>query len=291
LAGARSGGLGPAAYERQRRDGRVLEVQTRRLPDGGAVRTYSDVTERRQNERALAAARDAAEAASRLRAEFMATMSHEIRTPLNAVVGIAGLMGEAELPPHLRRYAGALREAAETLLAVIDDILDFSKLDAGRMEVEAIAFELPALVAGVVDLMEVRAAEKGLALAMNVPAAAPALVGDPGRLRQVLLNLVGNAVKFTEAGRVEVAASLEEAGAGRMRLRVAVRERVQMGGLGFRAGGQGGGQTIPYRHRRHRHRRRRRHRRTCRSLHGANCDPHHGVAGHRSAAGGRWLTT
>jgi signal transduction histidine kinase/DNA-binding NarL/FixJ family response regulator len=221
---ARSGGLGPAAYERQRRDGRVLEVQTRRLPDGGGVRTYSDVTERRQNERVLAAARDAAEAASRLRAEFMATMSHEIRTPLNAVVGIAGLMGEAELPPHLRRYAGALREAAETLLAVIDDILDFSKLDAGRMEVEAIAFELPALVAGVVDLMEVRAAEKGLALALAVPAAAPALVGDPGRLRQVLLNLVGNAVKFTEAGRVEVAASLEEAGAGRMRLRVAVRD-------------------------------------------------------------------
>lgn len=159
---ARAGGLGgPSAYERQRPNGMVLEIQTRKLPDGRAVRTYSDITERRQNERALAAARDAAETASRLRAEFMATMSHEIRTPLNAVVGIAALMGEAELPPHLKRYAGALREAAETLLLVIDDILDFSKLDAGRMEVEAIPFELPALVAGVVDLMEVRAAERG----------------------------------------------------------------------------------------------------------------------------------
>ena len=222
---ARAGGLaGPAAYERQRPGGIVLEVQTRLLPDGRAVRTYSDITERRQNERALAAARDAAETASRLRAEFMATMSHEIRTPLNAVVGIAGLMGEADLPPHLRRYAGALREAAETLLLVIDDVLDFSKLDAGRMEVEAIPFEVPALVAGVVDLMEVRAAEKGLALAMEVPSAAPVLLGDPGRLRQVLLNLVGNAVKFTEAGQVAVVATLADAGAGRVRLRIAVRD-------------------------------------------------------------------
>ena len=222
---ARAGGLGgPAAYERQRPGGRVLEVQTRLLPDGRAVRTYSDITERRQNELALAAARDAAETASRLRAEFMATMSHEIRTPLNAVVGIAGLMGEADLPPHLRRYAGALREAAETLLLVIDDVLDFSKLDAGRMEVEAIPFEVPALMAGVVDLMELRAVEKGLALGMQVPADAPVLLGDPGRLRQVLLNLVGNAVKFTEAGRVVVAATMEDAGAGRIRLRIAVRD-------------------------------------------------------------------
>ena len=222
---ARAGGLGgPAAYERQRPGGRVLEVQTRLLPDGRAVRTYSDITERRQNEMALAAARDAAETASRLRAEFMATMSHEIRTPLNAVVGIAGLMGEADLPPHLRRYAGALREAAETLLLVIDDVLDFSKLDAGRMEVEAIPFEVPALMAGVVDLMELRAVEKGLALGMQVPADAPVLLGDPGRLRQVLLNLVGNAVKFTEAGRVVVAATMEDAGAGRIRLRIAVRD-------------------------------------------------------------------
>ncbi len=222
---ARAGGLGgPAAYERQRPGGRVLEVQTRLLPDGRAVRTYSDITERRQNELALAAARDAAETASRLRAEFMATMSHEIRTPLNAVVGIAGLMGEADLPPHLRRYAGALREAAETLLLVIDDVLDFSKLDAGRMEVEAIPFEVPALMAGVVDLMELRAVEKGLALGMQVPTDAPVLLGDPGRLRQVLLNLVGNAVKFTEAGRVVVAATMEDAGAGRIRLRIAVRD-------------------------------------------------------------------
>ena len=222
---ARAGGLGgPAAYERQRPGGRVLEIQTRLLPDGRAVRTYSDITERRLNELALAAARDAAETASRLRAEFMATMSHEIRTPLNAVVGIAGLMGEADLPQHLRRYAGALREAAETLLLVIDDVLDFSKLDAGRMEVEAIPFEVPALVAGVVDLMELRAVEKGLALGMQVPTDAPVLLGDPGRLRQVLLNLVGNAVKFTEAGRVVVAATMEDAGAGRIRLRIAVRD-------------------------------------------------------------------
>jgi signal transduction histidine kinase len=130
-------------------------------------------------------------------------------------------MGEAELPPHLRRYAGALREAAETLLAVIDDILDFSKLDAGRMEVEAIAFELPALVAGVVDLMEVRAAEKGLALALAVPAAAPALVGDPGRLRQVLLNLVGNALRHASAARGAVSVEWGADASGRGALVVA----------------------------------------------------------------------
>jgi signal transduction histidine kinase/DNA-binding NarL/FixJ family response regulator len=226
---ARTGGLGPAVYERQRPNGTVLEVQTRELPGGGAVRTYTDITERKRTEQALAAARDAAEEALKLRAEFVATMSHEIRTPLNAVIGMAGLLIDDDLPPHLRRYAATLRDAAETLLQVIDDILDFSRLDAERMELDEIAFDLPALLASVVDLMEVKAAEKKLALrlsmdAQDMPAPLPRLVGDPGRLRQVVMNLVANGLKFTEAGSVAIEATMLPLAAGTVLLRVAVTD-------------------------------------------------------------------
>ncbi len=207
---ARGGGLGPSMYERARPDGTVLEVRTRELPGGGAVRTYTDITERKRTELALAAARDAAEAGARVRSEFMATMSHEIRTPLNAVIGMAGLLIDSDLPPHLQRFASTLRDAAETLLQTIDDILDFSKLDAERMELETIGFAVAPLAASVVDLMEVKAAEKGLYLRLDLAPGVPErLIGDPGRVRQVLLNLVANGLKFTEEGGVTITVSAE----------------------------------------------------------------------------------
>jgi signal transduction histidine kinase/CheY-like chemotaxis protein len=200
---ARSGGLGPGFYERTRRNGVTLEIRTQMLEDGGAVRTYTDITERRRNEMSLAAARDAAEAASRVQSDFLAVMSHEIRTPMNAISGMAGLLIDSELSPNQRRFATTLREAADSLMQIINDILDFSKLEAHRMEFESIPFDLSQVMGSVVDLMQVKALEKHLWLRTEIAPGTPLrLLGDPGRLRQVLLNLVSNALKFTAVGGV-----------------------------------------------------------------------------------------
>ncbi len=205
---ARSGGLGPGVYERTRRNGVTLEIRTQMLEDGGAVRTYTDVTERRRNELSLAAARDAAEAASRVQSDFLAVMSHEIRTPMNAISGMAGLLIDSELSPNQRRFATTLREAADSLMQIINDILDFSKLEAHRMEFESIPFDLSQVMGSVVDLMQVKALEKHLWLRTHIaPGTKLRLLGDPGRLRQVLLNLVSNALKFTAVGGVTLSVS------------------------------------------------------------------------------------
>jgi len=144
-----------------------------------------------------------AEAAARAKSEFLAVMSHEIRTPMNGILGMARLMLDETMAPGQRTRLETLRHSAEALLAILDDILDFSKLEAGRIDFEAIAFSPGPLVEDVARLMRSRAEEKGLTLAIDVdPALPPWLRGDPGRLRQVLLNLCGNAVKFTEEGGV-----------------------------------------------------------------------------------------
>ena len=209
---ARRGGIGPDVYERTRRNGVTLEVRTRQLEGGGAVRTYTDVTDRKRNERALADARDVAEAAKSAQSDFLAMMSHEIRTPMNGVIGMAGLLIDSELSPTQRRFAVTLHQATDSLMQIIDDILDFSKLEAHRMEFEVVPFDLRRVVDGAVDLMRVKAVGKGLWLRTSIaPDTPPHLLGDPGRLRQVLLNLVSNAIKFTDAGGVDI----EVAGAGR----------------------------------------------------------------------------
>ena len=157
----------------------------------------------RAKEEAIRAARDAALEASRLKSRFLATMSHEIRTPMNGVLGLTHLLLQTDIDALQRRYLVALRESGEGLLQLINDILDFSKVEAGRLELESVEFDLLSVVESVVSLLAATAREKGLSLDYDAPPdMARTAVGDPVRLRQVLTNLAGNAVKFTDAGGV-----------------------------------------------------------------------------------------
>lgn len=202
-----AGGIAPTdgLYERTRQNGTVLEVRTQNLAGGGAVRTFTDITERKRTEAALAEARDAAEAASRARTEFLAVMSHEIRTPLNGILGVTGLLLDTPLSDAAREYVRIIRDSGDHLLQLINDILDFSKLEAGKLEFEEVPFDLHALVRGTLEMMQSAARTKGLDTSVRIGADAPvSVIGDPGRLRQVLINLIGNAIKFTESGGVTV---------------------------------------------------------------------------------------
>ncbi len=186
--------------EIQARD-QELQRHREHLEDEVARRT----SELRQVNQQLVLARDAAEAASRAKSEFLANMSHEIRTPINGLLGMTQLALETELTDEQREYLTIARSSGDTLLTVVNDILDFSKIESGKLDLEHIEFDLQDCVGETTRLLAPRAHEKGLELAFFIEPSAPqSLVGDPGRLRQVLMNLVGNAVKFTERGEIIV---------------------------------------------------------------------------------------
>jgi PAS domain S-box-containing protein len=177
-----------------------------RTDDGNEVQAVGrDVTTRVEAERALHATRDQAEAANRAKSRFLAMVSHEIRTPLNGMLGMADLLLDTPLTAEQVTYAKAAKTSGETLLSLIEEILDFSKIEAGKLDLEARPFALSALVEEAVELLAPRAQAKGIEIASFVDERLPAhLVGDAPRLRQVLLNLAGNAIKFTEKGGVAV---------------------------------------------------------------------------------------
>ena len=173
--------------------------------------TWLDITDRKQAEAAMREARDLAERAARTRSAFLANMSHEIRTPMNAVLGFVELVLDTDLSTEQRRSLELVRSSSEALLTILNDILDYSKIEAEHLELESIRFELPKVVHATASLLAVRAREKHLELTVDLAPDVPhAVRGDPTRIRQVLMNLIGNAIKFTEKGEVNVSATIVE---------------------------------------------------------------------------------
>lgn len=221
---------GHEAFEgwRVRRDGTRFwaDVTLSRLPDGaGFVEIARDSTLRKEAEETLRAARDAAEMANRAKTEFIANMSHELRTPMNAIIGMSSLLLDEKLPEETRESVQTIRDSADALLEIIDDLLDISKIESGRLDLESQPYDLCGCIEQIVESFAPRCRERKIDLAVHLARDLPAIVvGDSGRLRQVLTNLVSNAIKFTEHGGVTLAVAAERSPDGEERLSFSIQD-------------------------------------------------------------------
>jgi PAS domain S-box-containing protein len=221
-----------ASYERRTANGRYVHFTYKTLEDGSLLGVYHDITELREREEALATAKEAAEqaraeaeAANSAKSTFLATMSHEIRTPMNGVLGMMEVLDRQGLSAEQQRTVATMRESAQALLRIIDDVLDFSKIEAGKLNLEETTFSLSALMDQVRQTFVPLAEAKGLLVTSVVdPGSHDALIGDPTRVRQILFNLVGNALKFTERGGIVLRAGTAPRGGARTRVTLVVQD-------------------------------------------------------------------
>ena len=249
LATVRNGARWQGEIQLRRKNGEIFPVLASVSPvheEGGRLRgfvmVFDDISEAKRIESALRLARDQAESADRAKGEFLAVMSHELRTPLNGIIGFASLLEDTALSSEQKDYTDTIKRSGEALLALTNELLDYSRIDAGRLRLDLQPCAPRHIVEEAIELLSARAAEKNLELIATVTPAVPAhVLADPGRLRQVIVNLVGNAIKFTPSGEVEVvvnampAPPAENDSGPRVRLEILVRDT----GIGIAAEHQG----------------------------------------------------